>query len=359
MMSGPVRPTISIIIKALNEERHIAAAIESAFAALDGLTGEVILADSASSDRTVEIAARYPIKIVRLAITEDRSCGIGVQLGYQYSSGQYLCLMDGDMELRTEFLTAAIAFLQNNSDIAGVSGSIIEHEKSNLEYVRRVKAEYVRHGPGLATCLEGGGLYRREAIQSVDYLGDRNLHAGEEHDLAARLKARGWKLARLAIPFVDHHGHSEASYRLLLRRWQTGYAFGIGEILRAGIGRQHFFALLQHMRKLILQLFVVYVWWACLILVPVLAGWTSTAILAIVGLALLPFAAMWMRRGSLMLGAYSVAVWNVFAAGLLRGLIGRRVNPADWVDSIVLQECIASESAAPLCKIIPRTFARF
>ncbi len=62
------RPNVSIVIKALNEERHIAAAIESAIAALEGMRGdgEIILADSASTDRTVEIAANYPIKIVSL-----------------------------------------------------------------------------------------------------------------------------------------------------------------------------------------------------------------------------------------------------------------------------------------------------
>ena len=60
------RPTVSVIIKAFNEEQHIAGAIESALAALAGIDGEVILADGASTDRTVEIAKKYPVKIVRL-----------------------------------------------------------------------------------------------------------------------------------------------------------------------------------------------------------------------------------------------------------------------------------------------------
>ena len=75
------RPTVSIIIKAFNEERHIAGAIESALAALAGIGGEVILADGASTDRTVAIAEKYPVKIVRLDNAADRSCGAGAQLG--------------------------------------------------------------------------------------------------------------------------------------------------------------------------------------------------------------------------------------------------------------------------------------
>jgi len=107
-MAEKKRPSVSIIIKAYNEERRIAAAIESALAALADFDGEVILADSASTDRTVEIAADYPIKIVRLNNPRDRSCGVGAQLGFQYSGGEYLCLMDGDMVLHAGFLEAGL-----------------------------------------------------------------------------------------------------------------------------------------------------------------------------------------------------------------------------------------------------------
>jgi len=58
---------VSIVIKAFNEEAHVAQAIRSALAALEPLQGqgEVILADSASTDRTVEIASGYPVKILQ------------------------------------------------------------------------------------------------------------------------------------------------------------------------------------------------------------------------------------------------------------------------------------------------------
>ena len=56
------RPTVSIIIKAFNEESHIAGAIQSALAALAGIGGEVILADGASSDRTIAIAENIRLR---------------------------------------------------------------------------------------------------------------------------------------------------------------------------------------------------------------------------------------------------------------------------------------------------------
>jgi glycosyltransferase involved in cell wall biosynthesis len=334
-MSEAPRPTVSVIIKALNEERHITMAIESALAALHGLSGEVILADSASDDRTVEIAAKYPVKIVSLSRAEDRSCGAGVQLGYQYSSGRYVCLIDGDMRLWEGFLSAAIRFLEDNDGVAGVSGKIIEHEKGNLEYVRRVQTEYVHHGAGLTDCLEGGAVYRRDAIESVGYFGDRNLHMWEDVDLAVRIQARGWKLARIDFPFVDHYGHSGDAYRLLLRRWRTGYAFGIGEVLRGSLGEAHLSFLLRQWKRFLFLLFAVHLWWFCLLAMLFIAS-GKLATLAIVTLGLLPFAAMSVRRRSVGLGIYSVAAWNVYAAGVWPGLLRRRTNPTDWIESTIV-----------------------
>ena len=55
---GAPRCRVSVIIKAFNEEKNICAAIESSLAAVAEMGGEVILADSHSTDRTVELASR-------------------------------------------------------------------------------------------------------------------------------------------------------------------------------------------------------------------------------------------------------------------------------------------------------------
>src|SRR5690606_22041991 len=91
--------TVSVIIKTLNEEKKIAATIESALAAVEATGGEVIVADSGSRDRTVEIAARYGVVVAQIEPPAQPSCGIGPQLGYQYSRHPFLCLLDGDMIL--------------------------------------------------------------------------------------------------------------------------------------------------------------------------------------------------------------------------------------------------------------------
>jgi glycosyltransferase involved in cell wall biosynthesis len=335
------QPTVSIIIKALNEERHIAAAIESALAALSGIDGEVILADGRSADRTVEIARGYPIKIVQLINVADRSCGAGAQLGFQYSSGRFLCLIDGDMQLHDGFLPAAIRFLEENPTVAGVGGIVIDCEITNLEFEQRTKRRDRDRGAGPVTRLHCSGIYRRSAIESIGYLTDRNLHAGEELDLGARLHARGWKLARINLPSIDHHGHSGSAYHLLLRRVSTRFSFGVGEIVRAAIGRPHFWFIVRNDNNIVLCLLVA-AWWTAILATPfVLTGFA--AVFMIGALLLLPIATMALRWRSIRHGLYSVAAWNVYALSFLPGFMRSRVSPTSWIDSTILKDGLPAD----------------
>lgn len=330
------QPTVSVIIKAYNEQRHIAGAIESALNALRGIDGEVILADSASTDRTIEIARSYPIKIVRLDNPEDRSCGAGGQLGYQYSTGKFVCLMDGDMRLHQNFLAAALAFFAVNPSVGGVGGAIVDRQALNLEYMQRARRPDPDRRPGSVTRLNGSGLYRRVAIESAGYATDRNLHGGEELDLAARLQARGWNLARIDCPAVDHYVHTGNAFHLLLRRIRTRNAFGPGEITRAALGRPQFGFILRNDRNIMLSGLVA-LWWLTIAAVVLLAN-RPAALLAAAAIAILPFAVMSLRWRSLPGGIYSVSVWNAFTLCFLPGFLRRRAVPNAWMASSVIQD---------------------
>jgi glycosyltransferase involved in cell wall biosynthesis len=342
-MSDQKRPTVSIIIKALNEEQHIAAAIESALAALAGLDGEVILADGASTDRTIAIAENYPIKIVRLSNPAERSCGAGAQLGFQYSNGKFLYLMDGDMRLDAGFIATGIRFLDENPTAAGVGGAIVDRDVANLEYEQRAKRFDPDRRPGLVTRLNGSGLYRRSAIESIGYLTDRNLHGCEELDLAARLIARGWTLARIDHHAIDHYGYRGNAYRQLVGRMWTRNACGPGEIFRAALLRPHFGFLIRNDRTALLAGLVV-TWWLSIAAIVFLANGLPAAI-AIVALAAFPFVVMSWRWRSQRNGIYSVASWNVFTLCFLPGLLRRRVPTTTWIASKVIQDPLIARNS--------------
>lgn len=327
--------TVSVIIKTLNEERKIAATIESALAAVAPLGGEVIVADSGSRDRTVEIACAYPVVVSRIEPPAQASCGIGPQLGYQNSRHPYLCLIDGDMILDAGFLPDALDFLASNPMAAGVTGHVEELAVSNLEFARRVGRKGVERHLGSVDRMNGGGLYRRAAIEQVGYLSDRNLHAYEEFDLAARLRSTGWTLHRLDRRFVGHYGHTENSYRLLVRRWRSKYLFGIGELLRASLGRPYFFRLFRELSELRLWAGI-YLWWAVSLAFLVFAPDKALA-LGVVGASFVAVVALVsVRKGGLNMGLYTVAAWFFHAAALPVGFFARRRDPAAPIESRVV-----------------------
>jgi len=329
---------ISVIIKCFNEQSYIAACIESALAALQGRDGEIVVADSGSTDQTVEIASRYPVRVVQLANPSERSCGIGPQLGFEASHGDYVCLIDGDMVLAPSFLGDALGFLAANPDFAGVSGRVRDVQFDSLEYVRRNRRPRAELNCGETDRLNGGGLFRRAAIESVGYFTDRNLHSYEEFDLGARLMEAGWRLQRLDRPFVDHYGHKTEAYGLLWRRFTTRYAFGLGEVVRAAVGKAH---MARALRLPELKLWVaVAAMWGCVLIAGIVLGPVVGLLGALLAIGA-PIALMSWRYRSLQLGTYAATGWLVHTIGFIGGLWQRRVDPKRPVASRVLHDATA------------------
>lgn len=328
---------VSVILKTLNEEARIGPAIESVLAALEGIGGEVIVADGGSRDRTLAIAANYPVRVVQLEPQIAPSCGIGPQLGFQYSRAPFVCLMDGDMLLDPTFLPEALGYLAANPSVAGVTGHVVEMNQTSLEYVRRGRRVSPENRTGTIDRMNGGGLYRREAIEQVGYLSDRNLHGYEEFDLGVRLRARGWTLHRLDRSFVRHFGHALNAYALLVRRWKSGYLKGIGELLRAAFGKPQWKQLVQELPELKLWV-AVYVWLAAMVALPFMMATPALGLAIDAALTASIIGLMGLRQRSLTLGVYAVVAWLFHAAALPLGFFHRRQAPAAWIKSRVVHD---------------------
>lgn len=325
-----LQPELSVVIKTLNEAAKIEACLRSVLAVTDAATTEIIVADSLSDDETVAVAARFPVKVVQLARRADRGCGSAAQLGFQHARGKRLLLLDGDMELDPAFLPAAHAALDADPKLAGVAGLVVDRVMT-LEFRRRNQKPDRTAKPGLLDHLNGGGLFRMAAIRPFGFFTDRNLHAFEELDLGLRLTAAGWRLRRLDQPSVYHYGHTTAAFPLLLNRWRTRYLHGHGELLRSKWGTDLWWRCFRGAR---LSLSVI-VWWAIL-LALLAAAFVSQISAAAFAVALIaPVLLQCLRKRSLTMGLYSVALINFHAAGLLAGLLTPRIDPKQQIDSIL------------------------
>ncbi|AYD02443.1 glycosyltransferase [Neorhizobium sp. NCHU2750] len=322
--------TVSIIIKTLNDEKRIGRAIECALAALPEGQGEVIVTDLGSRDETIRIASSYPVRVVQIARPARFRSGAGSQLGYQYARHEFVCVIEGDMDLDPDFLVEGIAFLERHRHTGGVTGRIETATTSGAGFTPDTRIGSVER-------LAGGGLYRRRAIDAIDYMADRNLHGYEELNLGIRLRSSGWKLHRLDRRFARHQGEGARSRDLLLEQMRTKEPFGMGELLRAASGKPYFTRLLRdlpELKMLALAWAFILISAALIAFLPSLAF--SSAVVA-AGLALIAVASIH-HAGGVKTGIYAMLIRFLQAVALPVGYLTPRRNPRSWIESRIVGE---------------------
>jgi glycosyltransferase involved in cell wall biosynthesis len=319
---------VSILIKALNEEARIGKCLAAAVREAESIEGEVILVDSLSTDRTVEIARSYSVRVVQFSCLEDRSCGAAAQLGYQFANGAYIYVLDGDMELQTGFIAKALAILEAEPDLAGVGGKLVDtHIRTSADAGRAQTVGSVSERTEVDH-LGGGGLYRREAIESVGYLAHRWLPACEEAELGFRLRAAGWRLVRLPDVAVTHTGHEESSWGMLGRLWRNRRAHAGGMFLRSAFGKAWWWHTVRYQRILILTPAIHFATLGAAILldsnfVDILGKWLLLELGAWMGL----WFVFGIKKQSLSLAAFSLLNWHILTFAALLGASRALADP--------------------------------
>ena len=232
---------LSAIVVTRNEQAQIGVCIEACLRAIrraqgEGLirTAEAILADSASTDRTVEIAQRFPVTIVQLGADWPLSAAAGRFVGLRHANGEMILFVDGDYVLHEEWLPVAIRTLRSEASVAAVCGIDVEETKGDtiLERRQRDWLNALRGAPEAVPI----GLFRRGAIDSVGGI-HPFLKGGEDRDLAQRLRAAGHHLVRIDRPMGVHRWAEggRMDYFTYFRSVMT-WSLGDGQAFRARRG---------------------------------------------------------------------------------------------------------------------------
>ncbi len=327
---------ISFIVKTYNEEAKIAACLESILAATREVPNpcEIIVADSVSADRTVEIAKHHDVTVVQFAHAKERGCGAGVQLGFQHSKGEWVFIIDGDMTLAPGFLPQALAHLVANPLLAGVSGVLVDTAVRNTFDHYRVVNEVGRQARAEKS-LGGGGLYRRLAIEACGgYAANQNLKGWEESELGMRLRSKGYGLERLGIAAIHHTGHNQSTWGVLRSLWRSRRAMSSGVLIKQAWPHAWRWVPVQMMAAPL----GIALWWG-LLLIGITWGWATgqwlmtQALLIGLVMGLVAFAA---RKKSLRHACMSFGLWHFHAVSILIGLFEPTVSPLQRIQSQVL-----------------------
>ena len=112
-------PLVTIVVPTLEEEKNIGRCIESLIN-LNYPRKEIIVSDGGSSDRTVEIAQKYPVKVVVDSYLPKGWIGksYGCHIGYKEAKGEILLFTDADTYHSPQSLKiSVIHLLATESDL--------------------------------------------------------------------------------------------------------------------------------------------------------------------------------------------------------------------------------------------------
>lgn len=235
MSSECSTPKLTIVIIGRNEEQFIGGSSRSAVSCRDHLPDtEVIFVDSASTDRSIEIAKDYPIRIIQLRPDWRLCVAAGRYTGYLHSHGEYVLFLDGDAELDAEWVAKAVRFMDENPEYGGVAG-VLDEEYVDREGVKHGGAENV-FGQDLSRSqqdcklLGGIAMYRRKAMELAGPV-NPHLPTAEDHELCMRIRNSGFKLARLSGRMAVKYTEKRDTLYEVLRRSRTKM-FDYGAVIR-------------------------------------------------------------------------------------------------------------------------------
>jgi GT2 family glycosyltransferase len=319
-------PLLAAVVIARNEEALIARCLESVLRAVAPYGAcAVVLVDSCSRDRTVEIARRFPIEIVEMRPDAPLSAALGRLVGERRTASRYVLFVDGDTEIAPGWLPAALEYLERHPDVGGVAGKLREvYYRDGRRIGGREDLFEVGPVPEEADQLGGNAVYRRRALEAAGSF-NPYIVSYEEAELAERLRRAGYRVVRLPVELGTHHTDERLSLDELRRHVEENLIRGYGQTLRVALGQGLFWVHARRMRRNLQTL--------ALLAAGILAGATSLVLRDprwILGWALGCLAvvlAFMVRSRSVVKPLRLVRSWVVWSGPLVLGFLERPRDP--------------------------------
>jgi GT2 family glycosyltransferase len=227
LATDPNRPDlgdVGVVVIGRNEGRRLIRCLES----LSGSSATIVYVDSNSTDDSVENALGFGADVVRLdparPFTAARARNEGMaRLVHLVPGVRFVQFVDGDCEVASGWIQVARDHLARDPGVAVVCGRRRERFPNRSIYNKLCDLEWDTP-VGVAAACGGDAMMRAEAFLSVGGF-SAVLTAGEEPELCARLRGRGWRIRRLADEMTLHDADMKQLRQWWMRSVRGGYGY--------------------------------------------------------------------------------------------------------------------------------------
>lgn len=231
---------LAVVLISRNQAWNIARLIESVIKETEAIPSrEIILVDSASSDKTVEIASKYPIRILRLHDTQRLSPSAGRYMGYKYTTGELMLFVDGDNEMYPGWLEKAMKIFEENPDLAGLAGPRVPLLKSATDADKPPLVDRNLNATVKSLYADGTAMFRREALAKAGQF-NPYIYSDEEPELCVRLRHAGYRMLHTKYPIAYDYTDPAEEIATRIARWRRNLYLGFGQNLRNFMGKEVF-----------------------------------------------------------------------------------------------------------------------
>ena len=258
-------PLVSIITVNYNQTNVTRELLRS----LRGITYpsvEVILVDNASADQSIEsLAGEFP-EIKYIQTGQNLGFAGGNNVGIKESKGDYIFLVNNDVEVTPHFLEPLVDLMERNPKVGMASPKVLYPDGKTIQYAGTTSINPITgRGKTIGLYEPDRGQYdkihktdlghgaallvRRKAIDEVGLMPEIYFLYYEEHDWCEQLKRKGYEMYYVGISSVIHKesvsmGGSESFIKvhylhrnrlLYLRRNTKGFAYILGLLFLFGV----------------------------------------------------------------------------------------------------------------------------
>lgn len=223
------KPVGAVVIGRNEGER-----LKGCLTSLRGSVKTLVYVDSGSTDASLDVARSAGAQVVELDLstpfTAARARNAGLKRLIDVSPDvEYIQFLDGDCEMADGWMDIAEAALDADAGLAVVCGRRRERFPDASIWNRLADAEWDTPVGDTTEC-GGDALMRRAALEAVDGYRETMI-AGEEPEMCFRMRAKGWRIERLAAEMTKH----DAAMTKYTQWWQrcrrAGYAYALGAAL--------------------------------------------------------------------------------------------------------------------------------